>query len=221
MTYLSHPWDVTPNKAIEIQDSLRHHVSEEDHIGSIESIAGVDASYQRATKLMRSAVAVLAYPSLALVDQATHAQRSPFPYIPGLLSFREVPALLSALQLLERSPDLILCDAHGRAHPRRFGLACHLGVLMDIPAIGVAKTRLIGDHEPVPDRRGAWVPLFCEDEAVGAVLRTREGAKPVFVSIGHRISLESAIEIVLDCSPHYRLPETTRVAHRLASETWR
>lgn len=221
MTQLSHPWDVTPKEAIEIQNSLRHQVSEEDRIGSLEHIAGVDASYQRSTKRMRAAVAVLAYPSLALVDQATLAQRSPFPYIPGLLSFREVPALLSALQLLEHSPDLILCDAHGQAHPRRFGLACHLGVLTDIPTIGVAKTRLAGDHEPVPDRRGAWVPLLFENEVVGAVLRTREETKPVFVSIGHRICLESAIRFVLDCSPRFRLPETTRAAHRLASEAWR
>lgn len=218
MRLLSHPWDVTPKEAVKIQDRLRRYVIEEDRFGVIERVAGADASYQRMTKQMRAAVAVLAYPSLTHIDQASSNQESPFPYIPGLLSFREVPALLDALQRLQQSPDLILCDAHGRAHPRRFGLACHLGVLTDIPTVGVAKSRLVGEHEAVPKRRGAWAPLKYQGEVIGAVLRTRRGTKPVFVSIGHRVSIESAIEIVLNCAPRYRLPETTRAAHRLASD---
>lgn len=220
MTASSQRWDVSPKEAVEIQQRLRAYVIEEDRFGSAERVAGLDASYKRAVNQMRAAVVVFAYPDLNIVDQATHAQESPFPYVPGLLSFREVPALLSALDRLEAPPDLMLCDGHGRAHPRRFGLACHLGVLTDVPCIGVAKKRLVGEHEPVHDRRGAWAPLMDQDERIGAVLRTRPGVKPVFVSVGHRIRLETAIEVVLTCSPRYRLPETTRASHRLAAEAW-
>jgi deoxyribonuclease V len=220
MPALSHPWDVTPKSAIEIQERLREYVISEDSFGEVALVAGLDASYKRAAKQMRASVAVLAYPDLEIVDQATHAQESPFPYVPGLLSFREVPALLRSLDKLETPPDLMLCDGHGQAHPRRFGLACHLGVLTDVPSVGVAKKRLVGEHEPVPDRRGAWSPLMEHGKRIGAVLRTRLGVKPVFVSVGHRICLETAIEVVLTCAPRYRLPETTRAAHRLATEAW-
>ncbi|MGD8673007.1 MAG: endonuclease V, partial [Thiogranum sp.] len=133
------------------------------------------------------------------------------------LSFREVPAVLEALGTLASRPDLILCDGQGLAHPRRFGLACHLGVLTDIPTIGVAKSRLVGEHGALPPQKGSWVPLMDKGETIGAVLRTRDNVSPVYVSIGHRTSLATAIDYVLRCTPRYRLPETTRRAHRLAS----
>jgi deoxyribonuclease V len=139
-----------------------------------------------------------------------------FPYIPGLLSFRELPAVLKALEQLPRLPDLILCDGQGIAHPRRLGIASHLGVLLDHPTIGVGKTRLVGHHDPVPDQRGAWVPLVDRGEVVGAVLRTRQGAKPIYVSPGHRVGLTTAVGWVMACTTRFRLPETTRLADRLS-----
>jgi deoxyribonuclease V len=137
--------------------------------------------------------------------------------VPGYLSFREVPAVLAALKKLRTRPDLLLCDGQGVAHPRRFGLACHLGLLLDIPSIGVAKSRLIGTHGDVPEQKGGWTALEDDGEIIGAVLRTRAGVKPVYVSVGHRISLATAIDYVMRCTTRYRLPETTRYAHRLAS----
>jgi deoxyribonuclease V len=138
--------------------------------------------------------------------------------VPGFLSFREIPAVLDALEKIITTPDLILCDGQGIAHPRRFGIACHLGLIVDIPAIGVAKSLLIGKHEEVPSSRGSWRELRHRGETIGAVLRTRTGTKPLYVSSGHRVSLPTAIEYVLRCTPKYRLPETTRIADKLASE---
>ncbi len=145
-------------------------------------------------------------------------RRTRFPYVPGYLSFREAPAVLAALAKLRTRPDLLLCDGQGRAHPRRFGLACHLGVLTGLPSIGVAKSLLLGVHGPLPEPKGSWVALKDKGEVIGAALRTRAGVKPVYVSIGHRVSLATAIDYVLRCTPRYRLPETTRLAHRLASD---
>ncbi len=160
---------------------------------------------------------VLAYPSLELNDSAIARRPTSFPYVPGLLSFRELPAVLEALEQLKQLPDLLLCDGQGYAHPRRIGIASHLGVLTDIPSIGVGKTRLIGEHRPVADERGAWQPLLDKGEVIGAVLRTRKGVKPLYISAGHRISLESAIEYVMGCTTRFKLPETTRMAHKYAS----
>ena len=177
----------------------------------------MDVGFEDHGKITRAAVAVLEYPSLELVEQAIARLPTCFPYVPGLLSFREIPAVLVALGQIKRLPDLLLCDGQGLAHPRRFGIACHLGVLTDIPAIGAAKSRLVGRHVEVPEEKGQWVPLMDKGECVGAVLRTRSGIKPLFISPGHRISLEAAIDYVMACTPKYRLPETTRRAHRLAS----
>ena len=167
--------------------------------------------------MTRAAVAVLAYPSLERIETRIARLPTEFPYVPGLLSFREIPAILAALKQLETLPDLLLADGQGYAHPRRFGIASHLGVLTGIPSIGVGKTRLIGTHDTVPEARGAWVPLLDRDEVLGAVLRTRSGVRPVFVSVGHRLCLETAVAWVMRCTGRYRLPETTRQAHRLAS----
>ena len=213
----AHPWKVSPREAIAIQERLRSQVIDRDMAGRIETVAGVDVGFEREGRVTRAAVAVLDLADLRLVDTAVASRKTGFPYVPGLLSFREIPAVLEALHRLRGQPDLILCDGQGRAHPRRCGLACHLGVVTGQPTIGVAKSRLVGAHDAVPDRRGAWVPLHDGAEVIGAVLRTRVGVKPVFVSVGHRVSLERAIEVTLACTPRYRLPETTRQAHRLAS----
>jgi deoxyribonuclease V len=165
----------------------------------------------------RAAVAVLRYPELDVLETAIARRPTTFPYVPGLLSFRELPAVLEALEQLREPPDLLLCDGQGIAHPRRLGIASHLGLLVDLPSIGVAKTRLCGMHEEPLNQRGAWTPLWAEGEIIGAVLRTRPGVKPLYISPGHRISLDTAIQLVMACCTRYRLPETTRHAHRLAS----
>ncbi len=199
-----------------IQQALRCRVVARDRLGRIERVAGVDASYDRATGTTRAAVALLGFPGLEPAAQRVVRRKTRFPYVPGYLSFRETPALLAALAALQRTPDLVLCDGHGLAHPRRFGLACHLGVLLDLPSIGVAKSRLVGTHAPVPEARGQWRPLRDGSETIGAVLRTRTGVRPVYVSVGHRVSLETAIDLVLRCAPRYRVPEPIRRADALA-----
>ena len=214
---LQHKWDVTPAEARAIQERLRHEVIVKDDLGEVRLVAGVDVGFEAGGSITRAAVAVLSLPDLQLVATAVAHQPTNFPYIPGYLSFREVPAILEALSQLDTPPDLLLCDGQGLAHPRRFGLACHLGVLTGIPAIGVAKTRFIGQHEPVGEAKGSWQPLRDKGEVVGAVLRTRTAVQPLYISIGHKVSLETAVHYTLLCTPKYRLPETTRQAHRLAS----
>lgn len=214
-----HPWDLSPREAIALQEELRSRVEIADRLGRVRRIAGVDVGYEDAGKTTRAAVAVLSFPDLEPVEEAVGRAPTRFPYVPGLLSFREMPAVLAALERLARAPDLVLCDGHGCAHPRRFGLACHLGVVTDLPSIGVAKSRLIGSHREPPPERGGWTPLLDRNEVIGAVVRTRERVKPVFVSIGHRVSLATAIEYALAATAGYRLPEPTRRAHRLASAT--
>lgn len=216
--YHAHPWEVTPAEARAIQERLRGRVSNRDRLGNVRLVAGVDVGFGNGGKRTRAAVAVLEFPSLKPSAQAVATLATRFPYVPGLLSFREIPAIVVALNRLKRLPQLILCDGQGYAHPRRFGLACHLGVLTNIPTVGVAKSRLIGTHDRVPRSRGRWTPLIDGDETIGAVLRTRKGVKPVFVSVGHRVSLETAVELVMKCVTRYRLPETTRAADRLASK---
>ncbi len=212
-----HDWDLAPAEAIALQRELAHRVIRQDRLKAPRRIAGVDVGFEDAGRTTRAAVAVLAFPSLEPVDQAIARQPTRFPYIPGLLSFREIPAILSALEHLRLMPDLLLCDGQGLAHPRRFGLACHLGLLTDIPSIGVGKTRLIGKHQELAPEKGSWVPLIDRQEVIGAVVRSRSGVKPIYVSIGHRVSLATAIHYVLAATTRYKLPETTRAAHRLAS----
>lgn len=213
----SHSWNVSPQEAAAIQERLSREVVSEDKLGPVSHVAGVDIGFEENNSVTRAAVALLSFPDLQLVEYAIVRRPTPFPYVPGLLSFREGPAALEALDQLKIRPDLLICDGQGLAHPRRFGLACHLGLLSDLPAIGVAKSRLVGQHEPVPTSRGAWQPLWFDGQIVGAVLRTRTNVRPVYVSIGHRLALETAIDYVMRCTPRYRLPETTRWADRLAS----
>lgn len=212
-----HAWEISPAEAISIQQQLRGEVEREDRLGPVRHVAGVDVGFEESGAITRAAVAVLDFPSLELVDHAIFRTPTRFPYVPGLLSFREVPAVIGALEKLTIIPDLLLCDGQGIAHPRRFGIASHLGLLCGIPSIGVAKTRLIGEPVEPPDQRGAFVSLLDHGETIGAVLRSRPGVKPLYISIGHRISLATALDYVMACVTRYRLPETTRWAHRLAS----
>jgi len=217
MRKLRHSWNLTPREAIALQHRLRSRVVKLGRPARVRYVAGTDVGFERGGGITRAAVALLSFPALELVDYAIARLPTRFPYVPGLLSFREVPALLAALRLLRGEPDLILCDGHGYAHPRRFGIASHLGVYLGLPSIGVAKSRLIGEHGQPMQRRGAWVPLKDKGETIGAVLRTRPYTQPIYVSIGHRVSLPQAVRYALACATVYRLPETTRWAHRLAS----
>ena len=208
--------NITIQQARQIQQDLASQVILEDQFPDLTHVAGVDVGMLERGKITRAAVAVLAFPELDLVDQAIVKIKTTFPYVPGYLSFRELPAVLQAIEQLSVSPDMFLCDGQGIAHPRRLGIASHLGVLLDMPTIGVAKSRLIGTYvEPGPDK-GDFSALYDGDEQIGVVLRTRSGVKPLFISPGHRVSIASAIQITLACIPKYRLPETTRHAHRLA-----
>jgi deoxyribonuclease V len=215
---LSHDWDVTPAAARALQDALRGRVVLRDQLGEVRCVAGVDVGFEQDNAITRAAVVLLSFPELELLEYAIARRPTSFPYVPGLLSFREIPTVLDALAQLQGRPDLLLCDGQGIAHPRRFGIASHLGVLCDIPAIGVAKSRLIGSYGNLPDQRGAWIPLRDGGEIIGAVLRSRRGVNPLFISPGHRISLPTAVYYTLACTTRYRLPETTRQAHRLASD---
>ena len=212
-----HPWNLAPSEAIALQQELRKHIITQDHFTNIQRVAGVDVGFEDQGRITRAAVAVLRYPELELLETAIAYRLTRFPYVPGLLSFREIPTVLDALEKLVDPPDLLLCDGQGIAHPRRLGIASHLGLLVDIPSIGVGKTRLCGRHDEVPEEKGGWTPLRDKDDIIGAVLRTRARVKPLYISPGHRIGLESAVTYVMGCITKYRLPETTRHADRLAS----
>ncbi|MGM3308848.1 deoxyribonuclease V [Anabaena sp. WFMT] len=214
-----HSWPSTVEEAITIQETLQNQVITTDVLKEpIKYVAGVDMGFLENGTMSRAAVAVLSFPDLQVVETSLAYRPTTFPYIPGFLSFREIPALLDALEKIQTIPDIILCDGQGIAHPRRLGIACHLGVIVDIPTIGVAKSLLIGKYEELPEAKGSWQPLIHKKETIGAVLRTRTGVKPLYISSGHRISLPTAIDYVLRCTPKYRLPETTRIADKLASD---
>jgi deoxyribonuclease V len=214
---IRHRWPTRVDGARAIQNELRERVSRHDDLEAVRRIAGIDIGIDRKANRARAAAVVLSFPECELLEQAVVHRRLRFPYVPGYLSFREVPPALAALEKLDAQPDVIICDGQGIAHPRRFGLACHLGVLTDIPTIGAAKSRLIGTYEEPGPEKGDWSVLVDKGEEIGAVLRTRARVQPLFVSIGHRVGLTTAIRIVLTCCTRYRLPETTRAAHRLAS----
>ncbi|MBT9317798.1 deoxyribonuclease V [Leptothoe spongobia] len=210
-------WPVDATEAIAVQNRLRTRVITTDQFKSITTVAGVDAGFEQNGTVIRAAAVVLQLPELTLLEQAIAHRPTTFPYVPSLLSFREMPTVLDALAQLTLEPDLIICDGAGIAHPRRLGIASHLGVRIDKPTIGVAKSRLLGTYDELPPEKGAWMPLMDRGERIGAVLRSRKDTKPLYVSAGHRISLETAVDYVMQCTPMYRLPETTRLADRLAS----
>ncbi len=215
---LSHPWVKTVAEAKIIQEQLKTQVITQDCLRKVNYVAGVDVGFKDNFQITQAAVAVLSFPQLELVEQAIAQITTTFPYVPGYLSFREIPAIIPAVTQLQITPDLILCDGQGIAHPRRFGLACHLGILLDLPTIGVAKSLLIGKHEAVPAEKGSWTALVDREETIGIVLRSRTNVKPIYISIGHKISLETAVNYVMKCLTKYRLPETTRWADKLASD---
>jgi len=236
-----HSWGVSPKRAREIQEELGNEWEGKDRLPEIRTVVGLDASFvitgsqslrRRANRWAKLHEANLAigcavmyrFPSMVEIARAYATLPLNFPYIPGLLSFREIPVLLEALKKLPAQPDLVFCDGHGYAHPRRFGLACHLGVLLDCASIGCAKSILIGTHGALARRAGSWTPLVDEragGERMGAVLRTRDGVTPIYVSQGHRISLETAIRLTLAVCDGVRIPRPTRDADHFASEVKR
>lgn len=212
---INHPWALSEREALDLQCRLATKVEREDRFGTVECVAGVDVAYDKQTDKLIAAAVVLDAVSLDVLEQAIAEDVARFPYIPGLFSFRELPSVAQALHQLQLTPDLIVCDGQGIAHPRRFGLACHLGVLFDVPTIGCAKTLLCGEVGSVGLKRGSSAPLVDNGEIIGSALRTQDGINPVYVSIGHRISLPSSREWILHVCRKYRLPETTRQADRL------
>jgi deoxyribonuclease V len=214
----THKWDVTYDEAVAIQEALRKKVILSPLKQTPKTVAGADVSFDRRGDVLYAAIAVLEFPSLNLLEKAVAREKAVFPYIPGLLSFREAPVVTKAFERLSVTPDVLLCDGQGVAHPRGFGLASHLGVLLEIPAIGCAKSRLCGKHDDTGPEVGDWVPLKMDDATIGAVLRTRKGVKPVYVSVGHRMTLRGAIKLVLRSGAGYRLPEPTRIAHHLVND---
>jgi deoxyribonuclease V len=241
----THRWDVSPREAREIQVELRQRWEGADRLSNIRTVAGVDAAFvlresqalagqsnaavrgrswwsaPREANWAIGGVVLYSYPKMEEIERAYALVPLQFPYLPGLLSFREIPVLLAALEKLQCMPDLIFCDGQGYAHPRRFGLASHLGVLLDKPTIGCAKSLLIGTHGELNERAGSWSPLVDEKtrgEVIGAAVRTRHGVKPMYVSQGHRVSLQTAIRLTLEAFSGFRVPRPTRDADRLVSE---
>jgi deoxyribonuclease V len=221
-----HRWDVTPAEAREIQLGLRHRVERNDRLPRLRRVAGADVAFElaepggwrRGRGRAFAGVVVYGFPEMEELERVSAERPLRFPYLPGLLSFREMPALLAAFERLRHAPDLIFCDGQGYAHPRRFGIACHLGLLLDRPAIGVAKSLLVGEYREPAASAGSSAPLLDGEsgEVLGAVLRTREGVRPVFISQGHRISLDRAVELTLAVSDGYRLPRPIRDADHWA-----
>jgi len=205
-------WDLTPREAMRLQEKLRERVVLEDRFHPIHFVAGADLAFDPGTEVAFAGVIVYRFPGLEEVERRMARRRLRFPYVPGLLSFREGPALLAAFARLRTEPDLILIDGHGRAHPRLFGIACHIGVLLDKPTIGCAKSLLVGEHDEPGVAPGAATPLVFQGQRVGAVLRTRENVKPIYVTPGHRVSVTSAVEFVRQCLDGFRIPKPTREA---------
>ncbi len=212
-----HPWEVSLEEAIRLQQALAAQVITDQPLPltSVRLVAGIDVSVK--DDISRAAVVVVRFPALDVVERVMAERPTTFPYVPGLLSFREGAVILDALRRLESTPDVLLVDGQGTIHPRRIGIACHIGLFLDAPTIGCAKSLLVGHHAPLPPERGAWVPLRDRGEVIGVVLRTRDRVTPVYVSVGHRATLDDARQLVLACTSRYRLPEPLRAAHKAAA----
>jgi deoxyribonuclease V len=211
-----HRWDLSPAQAIALQKDLAGKVIVSGQVTSARFVAGADISVPRGSRMARAAIVVLSYPELELVSVETGIGELNFPYIPGLLSFREAPLILEVYERLAVKPDLLFVDGQGIAHPRRLGIASHLGLWLGIPTIGCAKSRLCGEHEAVGLEAGSSVALTDGDDVIGTVLRTKAGAKPLYISTGHMIGLENAVRWTVACARGYRLPEPARLAHLAA-----
>lgn len=205
-------WDLTPREAMRLQERLRERVVLQDDFNTLRFVAGADLAFDPQTGVAFAGVIVYRFPELEEVERRMARRKLRFPYVPGLLSFREGPILLAAFARLQTEPDVILIDGHGRAHPRLFGIACHIGILFDKPTIGCAKSVLVGEHSEPGERAGATTSLMFRDERVGVVLRTRHSVKPIYVTAGHRVSLDSAVELVKSCLDGFRIPKPTREA---------
>lgn len=215
------PFPQSVAEAVELQIRLREQVREEPlDVDSLRLVAGTDISFERFGSEAWAGIVVLRMEDMEIVDEVTVRTSVRFPYVPGLLSFRESPPLLEAWERLRTKPDVVLCDAHGRAHPRRFGMACHFGLLVDTPTIGCAKSLLCGEVETMSPV-GDWFPIHDGEETIGAALCTQPHARPVYVSIGHRVDLPSAIEVVRRCVRKHRIPEPLRLAHELVNRARR
>ncbi len=213
-----HDWDLSPGAARTLQQALAARVEDDRPLGRWTTIAAADVSHNRYESRLYAGVVVVRRETFEEVDRSVVVQAARFPYVPGLLSFREAPAVLDAFRALETRPDVVICDGQGQAHPRRFGLACHLGLWLGLPTIGCAKSRLHGSHEPPGEALGGVAPLYDHEESIGAVVRTRAGVKPLFVSVGHRCDIASAIQVVREMTPRYRVPVPIRMAHVLVNE---
>ena len=213
-----HGWDVTTAEARAIQERLRERVRVEPlDVDSVRLAGGADISYNKFSLTLFAACVVLDLADFSGQDSAGVVSRARFPYVPGLLSFRETPAVLEAWEKLRVRPEALILDGQGYAHPRRFGIACHVGLLLDLPTVGCAKSVLVGEYEMPGEEAGEWTPLIHQGETVGAAVRTRSRVSPVFVSVGHRCDLESAMALVHRCIRRFRIPETTRRAHELVN----
>jgi deoxyribonuclease V len=211
-------WNLTPREAVREQERLRGRVALEDSLETIRHVAGADLAFDPSTGAAVAGVIVYRFPDLAEVERRSARRLLQFPYVPGLLSFRESPVLMAAFAKLRTRPDVILIDGHGYAHPRRFGIASHLGVLLDVPTVGCAKSLLVGEHDEPGVAAGSTAPLLDRGERVGTVLRTRDGVRPIYVSAGHRVSLETAVRLVSQCLDGTRIPKPTREADRYVRE---
>jgi len=216
--YIKPRWNLSPREAMREQERLRERVVLEDQFGEIRFVAGADLAFDPETETAFAGVIVYRFPALEEVERRSARLKLQFPYVPGLLSFREGPALAAVFARLRHEPDLILIDGHGRAHPRLFGIACHMGVLFDKPTIGCGKSLLVGEHEMPANPAGSIAPLWFKGEKVGEVLRTRDGVRPIYVTVGHRVSLATAVEHVKGCCDGYRIPKPTRQADHYVGE---
>jgi deoxyribonuclease V len=208
-----HSWDLTPKEAVVLQRQLASRVDSSSPLKRCELVAGADVSYARFSNVFFAGVVVLHVSDFTVVERQQVVRETPFPYVPGLLSFREAPALLDVFEKLKTKPDAVMIDGHGFAHPRRFGIAAHMGLWLKRPCLGCAKTRLTGEYQEPGSEAGAVTPLIEKGEIIGHVVRSKTGVKPLFVSVGHRIDLASAVRLVLRTCNGYRIPEPTRQAH--------
>ena len=212
-----HEWELTPKASVALQRELKVEIRLTPLSGEVKTVTGADVSYNRRSDLFFAGVVLLALPGLEVIETASVSGRVTFPYVPGLLSFREGPILLEAFKKLQQQPNLVIFDGQGVAHPRGIGIAAHLGLFLGVPTVGCAKTRLCGEFDPPGEKRGAESSLTMKGEAVGAVVRTKDRVKPLFVSPGHLIDIKGSVEAVLNCFGGYRLPEPTRQAHLLVN----